>query len=95
MIRIPTYLKPFITKQNYNSYTPEDHACWRYMMLISIDFFKKNAHKSYINGLEKTGISIQKIPRIASINKKLMKLGWRAVCVRGFIPPQIFMEFDF
>ena len=63
-------------------------------MKISIHFFKKHADSIYLKGLEDTGITLEKIPKINSINKKLNKFGWRAVCVRGFIPPQIFMEFQ-
>ena len=63
-------------------------------MKISTHFFKKHADSIYLKGLEDTGITLEKIPKINSINKKLNKFGWRAVCVRGFIPPQIFMEFQ-
>ena len=44
--------------------------------------------------MQKTGITIDKIPKIDNINKALSKLGWGAVCVRGFIPPEAFMEFQ-
>ena len=63
-------------------------------MKISTNFFTKNADKVYIEGLKKTGITLNKIPKIKSIDKKLIEFGWRAVCVRGFIPPNIFMEFQ-
>ena len=63
-------------------------------MKISTKFFKEHAHSSYLEGLEKTGITINKIPDIDLINKKLNYFGWSAVCVRGFIPPNAFMEFQ-
>ena len=63
-------------------------------MKISINFFTKYADEIYNQGLSDTGITKNKIPKIKSINRKLNKFGWRAVCVRGFIPPQIFMEFQ-
>ena len=92
--RIPSHLKKYVVEQNYDQYTDIDQACWRFIMKISVDFFKSNADKTYIVGLNKTGITIDRIPKIKSINKKLIDFGWRAVCVRGFIPPQIFMEFQ-
>ncbi len=92
--RIPSHLKKYTIEQNYKQYTYIDQACWRFIMNISINFFQNHADKVYIEGLKKTGITINKIPRIQSINKKLLNFGWRAVCVRGFIPPQIFMEFQ-
>tara|TARA_Y100000590_G_scaffold440074_1_gene565000 strand:- start:42 stop:1763 length:1722 start_codon:yes stop_codon:yes gene_type:complete len=94
MKTIPKHLKKYIIKQDYSIYTSIDQSTWKFIMKISIDFFSKNAHRSYLNGLEKTGITKDKIPRIKSINKKLIKFGWRAVCVRGFIPPNAFMEFQ-
>ena len=94
MKKIPKHLKKFIVKQNYSNYSYIDQACWQFIMKISIDFFSKNADNIYSQGLDKTGISIDKIPKIDVINKKLSKIGWNAVCVRGFIPPNVFMEFQ-
>ena len=93
-VYIPNHLKKYVVNQNYESYTNIDHACWRFILKISIDFFSEHAHSSYKEGLKKTGITINKIPRIDRINQKLKKLGWRAICVRGFIPPNAFMEFQ-
>ena len=89
---IPPHLRQYIVDQEYEKYSAVDHAVWRFIMRISIDFFKDYAHKSYLEGLEKTGISIDKIPLIDDIDYKLSKFGWGAVCVRGFIPPAAFME---
>ena len=93
-IKIPNYLKKYIVEQNYDRYTYIDHSVWRFIMKISIEFFKKQAHLSYLDGLGKTGISIDYIPRIEDMNKKLKSIGWGAVCVRGFIPPHAFMKFQ-
>jgi len=93
-IYIPNHLKKYIVNQNYDLYTSIDHACWRFILKISINFFSQYAHSSYKKGLKKTGITINKIPKIDRINEKLKKLGWRAICVRGFIPPNAFMEFQ-
>ena len=92
--KIPHHLKKYIVEQNYNDYTAIDQACWRFIMKISISFFKENADSSYLKGLKKTGVTIDKIPKIKEINKALVEIGWQAVCVRGFIPPHAFMEFQ-
>ena len=93
-MNVPDHLKKYIVDQEYELYTYIDHAVWRYIMKNSIDFFEDHAHSSYRNGLEKTGITINRIPRIDDMNSLLQKFGWRAVCVRGFIPPKAFMEFQ-
>ena len=90
---IPNHLKEYIVTQDYNEYTNIDHACWNFIMKISRDFFKDHAHHSYLEGLGKTGITIDCIPKISDMDDKLQKIGWRAVPVRGFLPPTIFKTF--
>ena len=94
MKNIPQYLKKYIVNQNYDQYSFIDHACWRFIMRINHAYFSDNAHSSYLEGIEKTGITIDKIPRIEDINKKLQNFGWSAVGVKGFLPPLIFMDFQ-
>lgn len=91
---IPSYLRQFVVKQDYSSYTPQDHAVWRYIMNRNINFLKDKAHEKYLEGLEKTGITTEKIPDINEMNECLGKIGWRAVVVDGFVPPAAFMEFQ-
>ena len=91
---IPEQLKKYIVKQHYDQYTPEHQSTWRYIMRQLKDFLSENAHPSYLKGLKETGITIDKIPSIDDIDKKLQRLGWRAVPVSGFIPPAAFMEFQ-
>ncbi len=92
--RLPGYLSKYIVEQDYYKYTAIDHSVWRYIMRLNFDFLQKNAHHSYIDGLAKTGIGIEKIPKIEEMNEILSKIGWSAVCVDGFIPPSAFMEFQ-
>ena len=94
MQNIPENLKKHITEQNYEAYTEENHKTWQYIMKHLKSFLSEKAHDSYLEGLEKTGITIDRIPRITDIDKKLQVLGWRAVPVSGFIPPIAFMEFQ-
>ena len=91
---VPTHLRSFIVDQNYSRYTAQDQAVWRYIMRKNIHFLGKHAHPSYLTGLEKTGISLNKIPDVEEMNEALDKIGWRAVVVNGFIPPAAFMEFQ-
>ena len=89
---VPLHLRRYITKQDQSHYTAIDHAVWRYILRQLKNFLKDNAHESYLDGLEKTGITIDEIPRIEDISSKLEKFGWRALPVSGFIPPAAFME---
>src|SRR5690554_5766420 len=92
--RLPKHLKQFIKPQNYEDYTPINQAVWRYVMRKNVDYLSKVAHESYLEGLRKTGISIESIPSMYGMNRILKEIGWAAVAVDGFIPPAAFMEFQ-
>jgi phenylalanine-4-hydroxylase len=92
--KIPKHLHKFVVKQPYEEYTAQNQAVWRYVMRINTDYLSKVAHDSYMSGLTKTGISTEKIPYMDGMNRILKDIGWAAVSVDGFIPPNAFMEFQ-
>src|SRR5690554_1471349 len=92
--RLPQHLKQFIKPQNYDDYTPINQAVWRYVMRKNVDYLGRVAHESYTDGLKQTGISIDSIPSMYGMNRILKDIGWAAVAVDGFIPPNAFMEFQ-
>ncbi len=92
--KLPNHLKSFILEQPYNEYTAQNQAVWRYVMKKNINYLTSVAHRSYIGGLRKTGISVDQIPRMEGMNRILKDIGWAAVSVDGFIPPNAFMEFQ-
>lgn len=92
--RLPKHLKQFIKPQDYSEYTPINQAVWRYVMRKNVDYLSKVAHSSYREGLRKTGIQVDRIPSMYGMNRILSEIGWAAVAVDGFIPPNAFMEFQ-
>ncbi len=92
--RLPAHLKQFIKPQDYSEYSAIDQAVWRYVMRKNVQYLSKVAHKSYLDGLRQTGISIDHIPNMYGMNRILEEIGWAAVAVDGFIPPAAFMEFQ-
>ena len=92
--RLPAHLKQFIKPQEYSDYTPINQAVWRYVMRKNVSYLSKVAHESYLNGLKKTGLEIDTIPNMYGMNRILKEIGWAAVAVDGFIPPNAFMEFQ-
>ena len=92
--KLPNHLRCFILEQPYNEYTSKDQAVWRYVMRKNIAYLSEVAHASYITGLKKTGVSVKEIPHMAGMNRILKDIGWAAVSVDGFIPPNAFMEFQ-
>jgi len=91
---LPSHLKQFIVNQHYEHYTPIDHAVWRYVMRQNYSYLKDVAYYPYIPGLQKAGLTIEKIPNLQEMNDALGKIGWGAVTVDGFIPPAAFMEYQ-
>jgi len=94
LAKLPNRLKQFVVDQEYQKYTAIDQAVWRYVMRVNLHFLSKIAHKSYVEGLVKTGVGVDTIPSIEQMNVILEKIGWAAVSVDGFIPPNAFMEFQ-
>ena len=89
---IPKHLEPFVARQDPKAYTWIDHAGWRYILRSSQAFFRKHAHRKYLDGLRETGISAERIPLVSEMDRCLREFGWRAIPVNGFIPPAVFME---
>jgi len=92
--KLPRHLHQYIVKQPYEDYTAQDHAIWRYVMRLNMNYLPKVAHAYYLNGIERSGISIDRIPKMEGMNRILKDIGWAAVSVDGFIPPNAFMEFQ-
>ncbi len=92
--RLPVHLKQFIKPQIYSDYSAIDQAVWRFVMRMNVRHLQSIAHPSYLEGLARTGISVENIPDMDTMNEVLTKIGWAAVSVDGFIPPAAFMEFQ-
>ncbi|WNR46929.1 aromatic amino acid hydroxylase [Paenibacillus roseipurpureus] len=92
MKMIPTHLKPFVTEQHYDRYTPIDHAVWRYVMRQNHHALLHTAHSAFVDGLLQSGIQTEKIPRVSEMNTCLSKIGWGAAIVNGLIPGSVFYE---
>jgi phenylalanine-4-hydroxylase len=92
--RVPAHLRRFVVEQDYTAYTAVDQAVWRFVLLQMFHRLERTAHPAYARGLIQTGMSVERIPRIAEMDACLQEFGWGAVCVDGFIPPRAFQEFQ-
>ncbi|WP_242346076.1 aromatic amino acid hydroxylase [Anaeromyxobacter terrae] len=89
---LPPHLRRFVVSQEYDAYTPRDHAVWRHVLRRLTAHLRERAHPRYLAGLDATGIEVERIPSLDEMNAKLERVGWSAVAVRGFIPPAVFTE---
>ena len=92
--KIPKHLQKFVVDQQYDKYTPTDHAVWRYVMRQNHHFLKDTAHEAYVDGLKASGIKINRIPNVDEMNESLAPVGWGAVNIDGFIPGVVFFDFQ-
>ncbi len=92
--KLPRHLMSLVIDQPYNEYTAQDHAVWRYVMKRNVSYLSGVAHEYYMDGIVKTGITVDEIPHMYGMNRILKEIGWAAVAVDGFIPPSAFMEFQ-
>ena len=89
---LPCHLQRYVVGQDYGAYTPRDQAVWRHILRQLTTRLEGRAHPSYLAGLAQAGISVERIPSLEEMNAKLARIGWRAVAVKGFIPPAVFTE---
>ncbi|WP_113926577.1 aromatic amino acid hydroxylase [Bacillus sp. P14.5] len=89
---IPLHLREFVSTQNYEAYSPVDHAVWRYVMRQNHAFLEGRAHPAFVKGLKGSDIAIEKIPKVSQMNEALGKIGWGAVIVDGLIPGTAFFD---
>jgi phenylalanine-4-hydroxylase len=92
--KLPKRLLQFVKTQDYDAYSPIDHAVWRYVMQKNVRYLSTIAHESYLTGLRQTGISLEHIPSMYGMNRILKDIGWAAVAVDGLIPTEAFLEFQ-
>jgi phenylalanine-4-hydroxylase len=93
-IKIPAHLKRYVVEQQYEKYTEVDHQVWRHVMRRNHEFLKDVAHPAYVDGLRKTGIGLDRIPRVEEMNECLQPFGWGAVTIDGLIPGVAFFDFQ-
>lgn len=63
-------------------------------MRISESSFHEISTNNYNSLRSATGLTVDRIPEVASIDERLAEFGWRAVAITGFIPPAVFVEFQ-
>ena len=92
--KVPKHLQSYVVEQDYDRYTEIDQQVWRHVLHRNYHFLKDVAHLVYVDGLRKTGISLDHIPRVEEMNHCLQPFDWGAVTIDGFIPAVVFFDFQ-
>ncbi|HLH33592.1 MAG TPA: phenylalanine 4-monooxygenase [Alloacidobacterium sp.] len=83
----------FLIQQDWNAYTPEQHAVWAELVHRRMPQLEEHACKEYLDGFHQIGLREDSIPNLAEVNKRLgPRTGWNATPVSGFLPPDAFFE---
>jgi phenylalanine-4-hydroxylase len=82
-----------IIPQNWEHYTPEEHATWRYLFERQSKMLKGRACQEFLNGLHVLELGQNGIPHFGRLSDSLSRLtGWTVVGVPGLIPDEAFFE---
>lgn len=90
--RVPFHLRRYVVAQDYGAYDEIDQAVWKFVLRHTNAVLGDSAHPAYRVGLERMGITLDRIPVLVEMDRRLTEQGWGAVCVDGFIPPRAFQE---
>jgi phenylalanine-4-hydroxylase len=84
---------PYLIEQNWNAYTPEQHATWAELVSRCMPQLRKHACKEYLEGFELIGLKEDQLPDLKAVSERLRpRTGWQSTPVSGFLPPDAFFE---
>ncbi len=77
---------PLSLRQEYEVYTEEDQAVWRELFRRQWDNLQDIAFPTWLESIDKIGVTGERIPRFTEIRERLIKLtGWQPVPISGFL----------
>ena len=80
-------------KQDWKSYTPDDHEVWGMLYERRMNELRKNGSRIFLRGADIIGLKRETVPDLAEVNRRLAPpTGWEAVPVSGFIPAKAFFQ---
>ena len=84
---------PYLIEQDWNAYTPEQHAVWRELVSRRIPQLRQHACAEYLDGFEQIGLQADLLPNLKSVSSRLApRTGWSSTPVSGFLPADAFFE---
>ncbi len=84
---------PYIIRQDYSAYTPEQHSVWSELVGRVLPELKKHAAREYLEGFEIIGLQRDHLPNLTEITRRLgPRTGWSSTPVSGFLPAPAFFE---
>ncbi|MDE3162943.1 MAG: phenylalanine 4-monooxygenase [Acidobacteriota bacterium] len=83
----------YIIQQDYQAYTPEQHAIWAELVGRVLPELEQHAAREYLEGFEIIGLQRDRLPDLAAVSARLKpRTGWSSTSVSGFLPAPAFFE---
>ncbi|HET9086523.1 MAG TPA: phenylalanine 4-monooxygenase [Acidobacteriaceae bacterium] len=84
---------PFLIQQDWNAYTPEQHATWAELVRRCMPQLRGYACEEYLDGFHQIGLREDSIPDLAAVSARLEpRTGWNSTPVSGYLPTDAFFE---
>ncbi|MGH7112099.1 MAG: phenylalanine 4-monooxygenase [Stellaceae bacterium] len=81
----------FTIAQNWDAYSEEEHAIWRFLFERQQKLLRGRACREYLDGLKGLGVAAGGIPDFRRLSDILDRAtGWRIVAVPGLVPGEVF-----
>jgi phenylalanine-4-hydroxylase len=78
-------------EQDWDAYTPEQHAIWRTLFHRQEAVLARRACQPFLDGLKDLGVAADGIPDFRRLNEALQRATrWRIVAVPGLVPDDVF-----
>jgi len=89
----PPHRADWTIDQDWDSYTPAEHAVWRTLYERQARLLPGRACDEYLAGMRALPIGPEAIPDFRRLSDVLMaRTGWQVVAVPGLVPPEVFFE---
>jgi len=83
----------FLIEQNYQAYTPAQHAVWAELVRRRRPQIDQYACRAYLEGYEILGLKDDQLPNLPAVTARLKpRTGWSTTPVSGFLPSDAFFE---
>jgi phenylalanine-4-hydroxylase len=88
-----TIAAPYVIEQDWNAYTPEQHAIWQELVGRRMPQLREHACEAYLDGFGQIGLRADNLPNLKDVSARLApRTGWSSTPVSGFLPADAFFE---
>jgi phenylalanine-4-hydroxylase len=90
-VKHPGIRSDFTIDQDWEAYSPEEHAIWRVLYRRMDQLLPGRACEEFLAGMEAIGLTETQIPHVETLSDKLeRRTGWRVVPVPSLVPDDVF-----